>query len=171
MSIITRSLLEMLRDQSPLSSDGVHSLDHWVRVLNNGRKLAKQTGGNINVVELFAVFHDSCRVNEGRDPDHGLRGAQFASEMRGTWFEISNGEMELLFNACEHHTDGFTEADITIQTCWDADRLDLGRVGITPDPKYLCTEAAKSDEMLEWSHYRRLDRQFENRAFLGLQLG
>ena len=171
MSIITRPLLEMVRDQSSLSIDGVHSLDHWVRVLNNGRRLAKQTGANLKVVELFAVFHDSRRVNESIDLEHGLRGGQFASEMRGTWFEISDGEMELLFNACECHTNGLTEADITIQTCWDADRLDLGRVGITPNPKYLCTEAAKSDEMLEWSHYRRLERQFENRQFLGLQLG
>ena len=28
-----------------------------------------------------------------------------------------------------------TEADITIQTCWDSDRLDLGRVGMMPEPR------------------------------------
>jgi uncharacterized protein len=31
----------------------------------------------------------------------------------------------------------------TIGTCWDADRLDLGRVGARPDPKYMSTEARK----------------------------
>jgi uncharacterized protein len=148
----------MIKDQSSLSSGGDHGLDHWVRVLNNGRKLAKQTGANLKIVELFAVFHDSRRLNESCDPEHGLRGGQFASEMCGTWFEISDGEMELLFNACELHTNGLTESDITIQTCWDSDRLDLGRVGITPDPRYLCTDAAKSDEMVEWAHYKRLGR-------------
>jgi hypothetical protein len=33
--------------------------------------------------------------------------------------------------------------DVTIQTCWDADRLDLGRVGIRPDPARMGTEAGK----------------------------
>jgi uncharacterized protein len=31
--------------------------------------------------------------------------------------------------------------DATIQTAWDGDRLDLGRVGIKPNPKYLSIEA------------------------------
>ena len=42
----------------------------------------------------------------------------------------------------------------TIQTCWDADRLDLGRVGITPDPSWLCTEAAKRPEVIAWADGR-----------------
>ncbi len=129
-------------------------MDHWVRVLSNGRKLAKQTGANLAVVELFAVFHDSRRLDEGYDPEHGYRGAVFASEMRGKWFEISDDELILLSEACELHSDGLTEADITVQTCWDADRLDLGRVGTTPDPKFLCTDAAKDPEMIKWAHER-----------------
>lgn len=32
--------------------------------------------------------------------------------------------------ALAYHSDGYTEGDITVQVCWDADRLDLGRVGI-----------------------------------------
>jgi uncharacterized protein len=46
------------------------------------------------------------------------------------------------------------EGDVTVLTCWDADRLDLGRVGIRPDPTYLCTAAARDTDMLTWS-YRR----------------
>lgn len=125
-----------------------------MRVLNNGRKLSPLTGANLTVVELFAVFHDSRRLNEGHDPEHGLRGAQFAAEMRGEWFDTSDEEMDLLYYACNYHSDGLTEADITIQTCWDADRLDLGRVGKTPIPNYLCTEAAKSTEILTWAYER-----------------
>jgi len=41
--------------------------------------------------------------------------------------------------ACEGHTYKGYHDDVTIQTCWDADRLDLGRVGITPDPDRMCT--------------------------------
>lgn len=156
MSIITKPLLEMICKQSSVSRDGFHSLDHWVRVLANGRRLARMTGANLPVVELFSVFHDSRRLNENHDPEHGLRGAIFASEMRGKLFDLSDGEMELLYQACKLHSDGLTEADITIQTCWDSDRLDLGRVGIIPQPEYLCTDVAKSDEMLRWSNRHNL---------------
>ncbi len=34
--------------------------------------------------------------------------------------------------------------------CWDADRLDLGRVGITPRRKKLCTEGAKDPDLFTW---------------------
>jgi len=154
MTAISKPLLEMIRDQSSLSSGGFHGMDHWVRVLANGRKLAERTGAILSVVELFAVFHDSRRLNEGFDPEHGIRGGKFAIDMRWKWFDISDNEMELLIKACEFHSDGYTEAEITVQTCWDADRLDLGRVGIIPDPKYLCTDAAKDPEFISWSHER-----------------
>jgi uncharacterized protein len=154
MSMISKPLLEMIRDQSSLSADGFHGLDHWVRVLANGRKLAVITGANLKVVELFAAFHDSRRLNEGYDPEHGARGAAFAREMRGEWFDATDHEMEFLVLACEQHSDGVTKADITVQTCWDADRLDLGRVGTKPDARYLCTDAAKDPKMIKWAHNR-----------------
>ena len=48
------------------------------------------------------------------------------------------------------------DADITVQTCWDADRLDLGRVGIRPDPRRLCTAAARNPRMIEAAFARSL---------------
>jgi uncharacterized protein len=47
-------------------------------------------------------------------------------------------------NALAGHSDGKTEADVTVQTCWDADRLDLGRIGVYPKTELLCTATAKS---------------------------
>jgi uncharacterized protein len=156
--MVRKSLWEMLRDQSSLSAGGYHGLDHWVRVLANGRKLAKVSGANLAVIELFAAFHDARRLNEDYDPEHGLRGAAFAKEMRGRWFDLDDHGMKLLTEACEQHSDGLIDGDITVQTCWDADRLDLGRVGIVPDPRYLCTDAARQPEMIEWAHSRAIRR-------------
>jgi uncharacterized protein len=116
--------------------------------------LAKATGANQTVVELFAFFHDSCRVDEYDDPDHGKRGADLALKLRGSLFDASHSEMNLLVQACRDHSEGYTDADVTVQTCWDADRLDLGRVRIQPNPEYLCTAAAKDPAILEWA-YRR----------------
>jgi uncharacterized protein len=41
------------------------------------------------------------------------------------------------------HSDGHVEGEPALRACWDADRLDLGRVGIRPDPAYLCTNPAR----------------------------
>ena len=53
--------------------------------------------------------------------------------------------------------DGFIEADITVQTCWDSDRLDLGRVGIKPMADKLCTKVAKKNEVIEAAHRRSIN--------------
>jgi uncharacterized protein len=135
---------------------GFHGVVHWARVLENGIKLAETTGANASVIQLFAVFHDSRRENEGTDPDHGRRGAALAAEFRGRLFELSDAEFALLDRACEWHTEGRTDPDVTVRTCWDADRLDLGRVGIVPSPMYLCTPAAKSPKLIDWAYARSI---------------
>lgn len=144
---------EILNDYV-LPIHGDHGVGHWGRVLENGLRLCDSTKANVAVVSLFAVFHDSRRVNECTDPEHGQRGADLAAEFRGRLFDLSEHEFKLLYRACEGHTLGRTHPDITIQTCWDADRLDLGRVGITPHPSRLCTDVAKSKELIDWADSR-----------------
>jgi uncharacterized protein len=75
---------------------GIHGVVHWARVLENGLRLAETTGANVNVVTLFALFHDCRRVNEGWDGDHGLRGAEFAQSLRGTLVNLDDTEFRLL---------------------------------------------------------------------------
>ena len=152
--MITLSLIRAILQQYQLSRNGVHGPVHWARVLENGRRLAVVTGGSLAVVELFAVFHDACRLNDDHDPEHGSRGAALALKFRGKHFELGDKEFAALGAACRLHTAGLTEADVTVQTCWDADRLDLGRVGVKPRRKKLCTEAAKDFSLLEWADNR-----------------
>lgn len=121
----------------------VHGPDHWRRVARNGLLIAEHSGADGTVVCLFALFHDSRRVNEVYDPGHGQRGAEFAKECRDEFFTISDEQFDLLYAACEGHTDQLYHSNPTIATCWDADRLDLGRVGNRPNPKYLNTDFAK----------------------------
>jgi uncharacterized protein len=149
-----KPIIHSILEDYALPWDGIHGVSHWARVLENGLRLAQVTDANIAVVELFAIFHDSCRVNEAVDPGHGQRGADLAAELRGDLFKLPDADFRLLYDACVGHTDGETNADITIQSCWDADRLDLGRVGMTPDPKKLCTPAAKRPETLKWADSR-----------------
>ena len=147
-------LLNEILGRYPLEPNGLHGIGHWARVLENGRRLAEKTGAMIEVVELFAIFHDSQRQNDGSDPGHGSRGARLAEEMRGKWFDLTDMAFNHLVDACSLHTNGFVSADITVQTCWDADRLDLGRAGIVPDKTRLCTAAARAPNILRWANDR-----------------
>ena len=148
------ALLQHLREQLVIDWWGHHGIAHWARVRANGLMLAKHTGANIHVVELFSFFHDARRFNEHTDKDHGIRGAALARELRGTYFDATEQEMELLDFACVNHSGGLTRSDPTVLTCWDADRLDLGRVGITVNPKYLGTKVAKSTAAISKANAR-----------------
>jgi uncharacterized protein len=147
-------ILQAILEEYALPWGGDHGLAHWARVLENGLRLAGETGADGEVVQLFAVLHDSRRVNEATDPDHGARAAEFARALRGRWFDLRDHQFGLLHRACAGHTHERTHPDITIQTCWDADRLDLGRVGIAPHPARLCTEAARRPETIKWADSR-----------------
>ncbi len=127
-------------ERCPWGEDSLHGPDHWRRVEANGLRLAAETDADVDVVRLFALFHDSRRINEGTDPDHGARGAAWAANLRGTLYQLDLPRLEQLMEACTSHTDGRRHADPTIGTCWDADRLDLGRVHILPDAAYMSTK-------------------------------
>ena len=149
-----RQVIQAILEDYVLPVSGYHGVSHWARVLENGLRLSETMGANIEVVRLFAIFHDSKRRNDGVDPDHGQRGADFAAELRGRLFDLSDDGFKLLHRACAGHTHELTHPDITIQTCWDSDRLDLGRVGVTPHPNRLCTTVAKTREMILWADGR-----------------
>ena len=136
-------LVRFLRNHFALDWRGIHGAPHWSRVRLNGLRLAEATGARIRVIEAFALLHDSCRMNDGHDPEHGARATVLAERINAQYLELDSTEMRLLAVACEGHSGGGLEGDVTVQTCWDADRLDLGRVGIKPIASRLCTSAAR----------------------------
>ncbi len=149
-----KKIIELVKQEFRIDWNGLHGGKHMARVLENGHRVADLSGANKEIVSLFAYFHDAKRLNNAVDPGHGKRGAQFAKTLRGSLVTLSDSDFELLLYACERHTDGLTDADVTVQACWDADRLDLGRIGLRPHPDFLCTAAAKRPEIIEWA-YRR----------------
>ena len=108
--------------------------------------MAKETNADKDVVVLFALFHDCDRKTDGSDPLHGMRGSEMAGKFKEKYFDLSEEKLEKLIYACDHHTEGRINDDPTIGTCWDADRLDLPRVGIAVATEMLSTEAAKNRE-------------------------
>ena len=153
--MLIEALIPVILEQYRLPVFGIHGIGHWARVLDNGLRLAEDSGADPAVIRYFAIFHDSRRQNESVDPGHGVRGARLARELRAQ-IDLPNEDFERLVLACEGHTTERFSPDVVIQTCWDADRLDLLRAGIQPHPKFLGTELAKDPRVIEWANQRSL---------------
>ena len=154
-SPIDRPLIREIRDQFRIKWRGHHGAPHWARVRHHGLYLGQQLGADLQVVELFAFLHDSQRENEYTDHGHGKRASVYAAKLRDRgFFVMKDAAFELLVTACNGHSDGGMDGDVTVRVCWDADRLDLGRVGIKPDPRRLCTPPARDlayiDKAWKW---------------------
>jgi uncharacterized protein len=151
-----QGMIAAIREQFRISWHGIHGANHWARVLHHGITIGTERSADLLVIELFAFLHDSQRHSDGGDYHHGRRGAEYARSLNTVYFELSAPRIDALCEAIEHHSGGKVHDHATIQTCWDADRLDLGRVSITPSPKFLSQEAVKHiDEAYRWSREHR----------------
>lgn len=148
-------LIALIKSEFKIDWQGIHGPNHWARVLHHGKNIGQLRKADLMVVELFGFLHDSCRRNDGRDPKHGERAAEFAHGIDGDFYSLEPKQLDALCYALKHHSGGDMSTDATIQTCWDADRLDLGRVGIIPSPQYLSDEASIFiDLAYDWSTQR-----------------
>src|SRR5918994_1860293 len=136
-------LVDAVLERSTGKHSSIHGEGHWQRVAAAALALLPETpDADPGLVFLFALFHDSMRLNDGHDPLHGPRGAALARELRGGPFELEDEEMDLLAFACEEHTNGGVDPDPTVGVCWDADRLNLWRGGGEAGPPVFFTPGA-----------------------------
>ena len=120
-----------------------HGVSHWDRVYENGKMLLTPEVDPL-VVGLFAYLHDSCRKNDDEDYYHGPRAAEWIETLRDNYLKnLTDEEFSLLQEACRQHTMKRKTGNPTVDACFDADRLDLWRIGIKPNPDRLATEKGK----------------------------
>ena len=89
-------LIQVLRSQFRLDWRGIHGAPHWARVRHHGRHLVRVRGADLQVVELFALLHDSQRHNDWHDPRHGHRAAEFAASLNGRFFDLASKQLDQL---------------------------------------------------------------------------
>ena len=117
-----------------------HGVEHWDRVAKFG-SILYQKGADMDVIMAFAYLHDAERMSNGRDLYHGQRASKLIDTIRHTQLEeLSDEQIAKLKRACELHTIQHRTGDLTIDICFDADRMDLPRVGITPSPQRMATK-------------------------------
>jgi len=130
----------------------IHGPRHWTGVAFAGLRLVESTPhADPAVVLLFAMFHDTMRQDDGHDPMHGPRAEVFAASLHGRHFHLPAERLKWLLGAIRDHTHGRLAPNDTIACCWDADRLNLWRLGVRPDPAFLTTPAARLPETISWA--------------------
>jgi uncharacterized protein len=106
------------------------------------------------------------RWNDGRDPEHGLRGAEYAKSLLNKEYQLTAEQFDLLYEACQHHNKRKVTENKTIGTCWDADKLDLRRVNIRPLANYMHTNEAK--RIIKEGKWQQLEKR-EKRTYSSLK--
>jgi uncharacterized protein len=134
---IVRQIRELVL--SRWTNSQLHGISHWDRVYDYGKQLVAP-GVDPLVVALFAYLHDSCRTGDGYDTSHGPRAAEWIDSLRETYLKpLSDEQIRLLKEACRLHTTTQKTGNPTVDACFDADRLDLWRADIIPDPEKMAT--------------------------------
>ena len=152
-------LYQKVLSVSSATDSMIHGPQHWRRVARNANCLADIMEISPDIGLYFAVFHDALRENDDIDPEHGRRGAELALSMRD-FVTLDDADFSKLYFACCHHTGQMHHDDPAIGACWDADRLDIGRVGFELNVKYFTTEAAK--KIVTGGDFRMLEK-YESR--------
>lgn len=156
-NILSDRIINLVVHNYKLDILGRHGIIHWARVRYNGLLLAKYLNINTDIIEYFSILHDSKRETEKLDKNHGQRSANFISEIRDKYITLNDHDFKILYEAClGHNTTKFHE-NLTIQVCWDADRLDLLRAGIVPAPEYMNTQLAKDNDVIESANKRSVE--------------
>lgn len=135
-----------------------HGVEHWDRVTKFGQ-LLYQEGADLDVILAFAYLHDSERMNNGHDINHGKRASRLIDKIRHTKLKnMTDEQITMLKKACELHTIAHRTGNLTIDICFDADRMDLLRVGIVPLPERMAT--TRGAELVANPHYEDFYRTF-----------
>lgn len=136
----------MVQDQFRLSQGSLHGYQHWKRVERLGKYIGATNGSDIAIVSHFAYLHDAVRHSESEDVLHGLRAGDYVQILASQkHISLNQSQLNTLVLACKtHNTITATILNPTLATCFDADRLDLWRMGIQPIESLLFTDKGKA---------------------------
>lgn len=135
-------LINKVINDALLSDSPIHGTYHWRVVERNGLYLCQFNNADKEVIRFFGLLHDCMRVNDGFDKEHGPRAKKYIKSI-ADFLPLNKEQIDDLCMACASHTFGAKAINETVATCWDADRLDIGRVGIQPHEDYLTNSEAK----------------------------
>lgn len=140
----------------------LHGVTHWTRVHRYGLLLAdslKLSEEERLAIALFGWTHDLARTDDNGGNQHSIDGAKYIQYVTDRLFsDFPETTLDVVTTAIRYHSDGMNAEEAlyelpivdnstwsrestlnTIGCCWDADRLDLLRLGIVPDESMMST--------------------------------
>ena len=143
-------------------NSAIHGVAHWTRVHRYGLLLAATLGLSESekvTIALFAWTHDLARTDDGGGNQHAIDGAKYVEVLTSTLFtNFPEDTLDIVRHAIRYHSDGMNAEEAlyelpieqystwtretilnTLGCCWDADRLDLLRLGIVPHEAKMST--------------------------------
>jgi len=138
-----RIMFQAAVNEMVLNPFGIHGVMHWHNVYWNALHIWRVLRDTHEVAPKddwffwsFAMLHDCRRESDTIDLEHPFRAAKLIPDDNTDF----NRKLRV---AISSHTSGRTADDMHIGTCWDADRLDLPRINIVPNPEQMSTEVGK----------------------------
>lgn len=119
----------------------LHGFSHLRRVAILAGRLANAVGEDVESAVVMGFLHDSARKNDGNDIEHAHDSAALARELMEKFYP--HLDVDRICEAIEGHADGEVTTDPLTACLWDADRLELKRIGRTVDVDLLSTGIAK----------------------------
>lgn len=148
-SLLDREVAEVERLCRPYFTERqaglrLHGVGHLRKVARLAGLIAMREAHDRCTVRSAVVagfLHDIGRVHDGHDPEHGRRSGGLARTVLAERFSTLPAGPILV--AIEGHADGRVSAEPVAAALWDADRLTLGRAGITPRLDFFSTAAGR----------------------------
>lgn len=109
-----------------------HHLDHLKRVGKTCLEIGKKLNADLLVLEVAALFHDICRIDE----DHGKCHAELSADFLDKFLTERSWDKDLRNKICyairlHRYSTGIIPETIEAKILQDSDRLDaLGAIGI-----------------------------------------
>ncbi len=156
--IIPVQVMKKIIDEFYIKESFIHGTPHWSRVFYYGHHLSELNDFDKENIAFFSIFHDSKRINDGYDPEHGIRGAEFFKTFDKI-INVSNEQKEIIYEACKVHNYLKQADSLEVGLCLDSDRLDLWRVGLEPDDDYLHLPQSKKDNLKNFTYDMILENE------------
>lgn len=128
---------------------------HLRQVALTAGRLAAALGEDIESAIVAGFLHDCGRTDDGGGTCHAYDSSIIARKAIAAL--DPHLDVDRLCDGIARHADGDVTQDALIGCLWDADRLDLTRIGVDPDPDLLSTPVAR--RMVRLARRRRRERE------------
>ncbi len=138
---IVNEVDQQCRSHCRPSATKIHGINHLRQVAYLAGRFAASNNTCVETAVIGGYLHDCARQDDSGGNAHAHESAELAKNIITNYYPKIDADK--LYNAIYYHADGLVSRDPLLGYIWDADRITLTRLGITPQFELLSTEIAK----------------------------